>query len=235
MSVPCEVKKVTAGYGEMVVIRDVSLSIREGQKVALIGPNGAGKTTLVNVIVSLLKPKEGDVYIFGKNTKNLKPYEVAEMGVRVVPEGGRVFPRLSVLENLLTAVQGRKDYGRLDVVFTLFPRLKERRDQLAETLSGGEQRMLAIARALAGNPKLLILDELSLGLGPKIVSEIYRALMEAWEEFKISILLIEQYVRKALEFSDTAYVIEGGEIKLEGPSRELINNDYVKKVYLGLQ
>lgn len=230
---PCEVKDLYAGYGDVTVLHGVTMKVDRREKVALIGPNGAGKTTLIRVIVGLLKPLQGDVYIFGRRVKELKPYEIAKIGVSIVPEGGRIFPRLTVLENILAAVEDKSSFT-LHEVLSLFPVLKERKDQLAGTLSGGEQRMLAIARAIARKPSFLIIDELSLGLGPKVVMQIYNALNTLWETTNMSILITEQYIKFALEFSDRAYVIENGSIVLEGSSQDLIDNPYVKKAYLGI-
>ena len=231
----CQVKDLYAGYGDMIVVNGVNIYVKIGEKVALLGPNGSGKTTLINTIAGLLKPFKGEIRLFGYDITGLKPHEIAELGVSIVPEGGRVFPRLTVMENLLVAIPRKgKSYMLIEEIFKLFPVLKERREQLAGTLSGGEQRMLAIARALVRNPKLLIIDELSLGLAPKLVLTLYKALNELWETSRISILVTEQFVKMALEFSHRAYFIELGSIVLEGPSQELIENPYVKRVYLGV-
>ena len=232
---PCEVRNLYTGYGDTIIIHDLSMSIGRNEKVALIGPNGAGKTTLLNAIVGLLKPVKGEIRVFGRDTRHLEPHEIIKLGVGVVPEGGRIFPRLTVMENILVAMPSRdRSAATLEEIFSLFPILKARREQLAGTLSGGEQRMLAIARAIARNPKLLIIDELSLGLAPKIISMIYNALNVLWETTDTSILVTEQFIKRALEFSQRAYLIEHGSIVLEGPSHELAENPYVKKAYLGI-
>ncbi len=232
-SLPCEVRDLHAGYGDATVLHGITMKVDRREKVAIIGPNGAGKTTLIMVIVGLLRPLRGTVYIFGRNLVELKPHNIAKLGVGIVPEGGRIFPRLTVLENILAAMEDQRSLT-LSEVFSLFPILRERKDQLAGTLSGGEQRMLAITRAIVRKPSFLIIDELSLGLGPKIVSQIYNALNKLWETTNISILITEQYVKRALEFSDRAYVIENGSIVLEGLSQDLIDNPYVIKAYLGV-
>jgi len=230
----CEVKNLYAGYGEMVVVHDVSINLTRGEKVALIGPNGAGKTTLIHTLVGLLKPIKGTVLIFGNDIRDLEPHEISDLGVSLIPEGGRIFPRLTVLENILVSVpsQGKNSFS-LEEIFKVFPILKDRKDQLAGTLSGGEQRMLAIARSIARSPKLLIIDELSLGLAPKALSTIYNSVNELWETTGMSILITEQFIKRALEFSHRAYLIEQGSIVLEGQSHELLESEHVRKAYLG--
>lgn len=218
---------------------DVSFEIAEGEIVALIGPNGAGKTTLLRNIVGLMNPYSGEIYFMDKVLNEMPAYKRARMGIALVPEGGRVFPKLNVVENLEIGASERpesldKMHDTLEFVFNLFPRLSERKKQLAGTLSGGEQRMLSIARGIMMRPKLMLIDELSLGLAPFIVKEIYDALVEL-HKIGITILLVEQYVKKALETSQRGLLIENGRIVMEGPSSELKDNEYIKNTYLGIK
>jgi branched-chain amino acid transport system ATP-binding protein len=226
-----KITDLSAGYGDLAILHNIELEIKHGEKVALIGPNGAGKSTLIKVIGGLIKPLRGDIYLQGVRINDLSPHERTRLGIAIVPEGGRIFPKLTVYENLIISAK-RKDDAVFEEVFELFPVLKERKNQIAGTLSGGEQRMLAIARALVLRPKLLIIDELSLGLAPKIINDIYNALLDLWEKTRMSLLITEQYVKKALEFSDRAYVIEGGSIVLKGDSKELIKDPRIVKAYL---
>jgi branched-chain amino acid transport system ATP-binding protein len=226
-----KITDLSAGYGDLAILHNIELEIKHGEKVALIGPNGAGKSTLIKVIGGLIKPLRGDIYLQGVRINDLSPHERTRLGIAIVPEGGRIFPKLTVYENLIISAK-RKDDAAFEEVFELFPVLKERKNQIAGTLSGGEQRMLAIARALVLRPKLLIIDELSLGLAPKIINDIYNALLDLWEKTRMSLLITEQYVKKALEFSDRAYVIEGGSIVLKGDSKELIKDPRIVKAYL---
>jgi branched-chain amino acid transport system ATP-binding protein len=226
-----KIADLSAGYGDLAILHNIELEIKHGEKVALIGPNGAGKSTLIKVIGGLIKPLRGDIYLQGVRINDLSPHERTRLGIAIVPEGGRIFPKLTVYENLIISAK-RKDDVVFEEVFELFPVLKERKNQIAGTLSGGEQRMLAIARALVLRPKLLIIDELSLGLAPKIINDIYNALLDLWEKTRMSLLITEQYVKKALEFSDRAYVIEGGSIVLKGDSKELIKDPRIVKAYL---
>jgi branched-chain amino acid transport system ATP-binding protein len=232
-NIPCITKNLDAGYGGVAYIRNVNIQVGKNEKVAIIGPNGAGKTTIMNTLVGILKPLRGEVQIFGNDIRYLEPHKIVELGISIVPEGGRVFPRLTVLENILASIsRNRKTSITLEELFRLFPILKDRKDQLAGTLSGGEQRMLAIARAIARSPKFLIVDELSLGLAPKIISAIYASLNVLWETANISMLITEQYIKRALEFSHRAYLVENGSIVLEGPSVELLDNPNIKETYL---
>ncbi len=228
-----KIESLSAGYGDLEMLHNINMILRRKEKVALVGPNGAGKSTLINTIGGLIKPKKGRIIFLGKDITTLDPHERANLGIAIVPEGGRIFPRLTVYENLIMSAK-KKNEEYFKEIFDLFPKLRERMNQLAGTLSGGEQRMLAIARALVQKPKLLIIDELSLGLGPKIVSEIYKALNNIWETSDLTILVSEQYVTKALEFSDRAYVIENGSVVLEGFSKELIKDPRIIKAYLGV-
>ncbi|MEM4969621.1 MAG: ABC transporter ATP-binding protein [Sulfolobales archaeon] len=232
-----DVRGVEAQYGRIKVLWGVSLSVGEHEKVALIGPNGAGKTTLIKAIMGIIKPSSGSIFYNGQDITGMDTYKIARLGIGYVPEGGMIIPRLTVYENLIAAITTKeaekKKNDTLDLIYTLFPILKERRDQLGGTLSGGEQRMLAIARALMLRPRLLIIDELSLGLAPKIINTIYTTLEHLYENEKLSILVTEQFVEKALKFSQRAYLIEKGTVVLQGDSRELINNEYIRKAYIG--
>jgi len=231
-----DVRGLNAGYGKLHVLWDIDIYIDAGEKVALIGPNGAGKTTLLRSIMGLTTLFSGRIIYNGEDITNLPTFMRARSGITLVPEGSRVFPKLTVLENLLVATtteeSKKKIEDSLDFVFTLFPILKERKDQLAGTLSGGEQRMLAIARGLMTRPKLLMVDELSLGLAPKVVSSLYIALGEV-HKYGITLLIVEQYVKKALEFSERAYLIEKGRIVKHGRGDELLADRYIREVYIG--
>jgi len=231
-------EKVSVHYGKIQVLDNVSLNINPNETVALIGPNGSGKTTLVKTIVGSVKPTHGVIRFDGKEIQGVPPHDIVKLGIAVVPEGGRVFPELSVIENLklgaYTKEARRKERETLKMVYNFFPILKERENQMAGTLSGGEQRMLSIGRALMARPKLIIFDELSMGLAPKLVSSIYEAIGGISEQFSVSMLIIEQYVKIALENSSRAYLLEYGKITKEGPSKELMKDKYLKKAYLGL-
>ncbi|MGI9951038.1 ABC transporter ATP-binding protein [Moorellaceae bacterium AZ2] len=231
-----EVDNVSVGYGGVQVLSDVSLSVEEGKIVALIGSNGTGKSTLLKTIVGWLRPWKGQIVFRGRTLNNLLPHEIVRLGVAICPEGRRVFPQLTVAENLRMGAYTRsggewkKDLER---VFTLFPRLSERVAQLAGSLSGGEQQMLALGRALMANPKLLLIDELSLGLAPVVIEGLVKAINEIRNE-GVGILLVEQNAQLALEVCDRGYVLEMGKIVLEGSGRELLDNENVKKAYLGI-
>jgi branched-chain amino acid transport system ATP-binding protein len=231
------VDKVNVKYGDVQVLWDVSLRVDEGEIVALLGSNGSGKTTLVRTIVGLVKPFSGTIMFMGERIDNKKPHEIVRMGIACVPEGRRIFPKLKVIENLRVgsynhvAKKLRKE--NLNRIFKIFPILYERRNQLAGTLSGGESQMLAIARSLMACPKLLIFDEPTLGLAPKISSVVFETIKKIKEE-GITVLLSEQNVRKALEISNRAYVMESGKVKLEGQSAVLLGDPLIKKAYLGL-
>ena len=224
-------------YGEVQVLRKVSLDIKEGEVVSLLGSNGAGKTTTVNSISGILPVADGKVEFEGKNITGVEPHVRVEMGLIQIPEGRRVFPTLSVKENLeMGSFLKRPKALRsesMDFVMTLFPILEERTDQLAGTLSGGEQQMLAIARGLMSKPKLLILDEPSLGLAPLMVAEIFNVVQRIRSE-GVTILLVEQNVPQALAISDRAFVMEEGSVGLAGTGEELLENSAIRKMYLGL-
>lgn len=233
-----EVNEIDVAYGDLRVLWNVSLQLKEMEIVSVIGSNGSGKTTLLKAICGLLHPTKGTIKLFGEELTKLEPHEVAAKGVAHVMEGRRLFPYLTVEENLkmgayLPNAWKKKDES-LEVVYNLFPRLKERKNQLAGTLSGGESQMLAIARALMLKPKLLLLDEPSIGLAPKIVSNILDVIKRIKEEENITILLVEQNVYYSLSISSRAYVIENGRMVMEGPSGDLLENPYIKKTYLGL-
>ena len=232
-----EVTDLESGYGFLQVLWDVSLHVEEGEFVALVGPNGAGKTTTLRTIAGLLKPKAGRVKFMGKDIGEMPAHEVSKMGISFVPEELNLFAGMSVLENLLlgayTVREKRKQQETLDFVFHLFPRLEERQNQLAGTLSGGERKMLAIARGMMSNPALLLVDEPSLGLAPKLVLAVFDALQSLRNE-GVTILLVEQNVNTTLHITDRTYVLEQGKVVLEGRSLDLLENEYVKNAYLGI-
>ncbi len=229
------VEGLHASYGQTPVLRDVSIEASAGEAVAVIGPNGAGKTTLLRAIIGMLQPSRGRVHYDGRQLNGLRAFQVARLGMVYVPAEKELFPGMSVLENLqLGAYRDvRAAPEHLRYVFGLFPRLEERRRQLAGTLSGGEQQMLAIGRALMAGPKVLLLDEPSTGLAPKLVADLYRQLSRLKAE-GLTILLTEQQVPLALSLTDRAYVLEQGSIHLSGRSSDLLGNPAIKKAYLGV-
>lgn len=231
------VDRINVSYGGAQVLFNVSLRVDKGEFVALVGPNGAGKTTTLKTIAGLLRPHSGSVYFLNEKISGLPPNVIAGKGVSLVPEGRRLFPFLTVEENLEIGAYNRevrkKMKDSLEWVYHLFPRLKERKKQLAYTLSGGEQQMLAIGRALMSWPKLLLLDEPSLGLAPIVCSVIFNTLEELNSQ-GMTILLIEQNIHIALRLADRAYVIENGRIVLTGEGKELLVNEDLKKYYLGI-
>ena len=228
---------VTVQYDQVRAISEVSLNLDEGDIVALIGANGAGKTTTLRAITGLATPVAGEIMLAGQRIDGMTPHAIVALGVAMVPEGRRVFPYLSVAENLLMGAFLRRDRAgiRADMeqVFDRFPRLRERRGQAAGTMSGGEQQMLAIGRALMARPRLLLLDEPSLGLAPMLVQEIARAIVTINREDGVSLILVEQNSRMALRVSNRAYALEVGRVALEGASRDLVNDDRVRELYLG--
>ena len=232
-----DLKSVTAGYGELTILHGVSLSVQQGEIVALVGANGAGKSTLIKTITGQLALASGDILFENISIKNVKPHNVIKYGIALVPEGRRLFPYMTVLENLelgaYTEKNGKTVGENLDWVFGLFPKLKERSKQLAGTFSGGEQQMLTIGRALMSRPKFLILDEPSLGLAPVIVNEVFE-IVEILLKEGVTILLVEQNVRRSLEVAHKAYVLEHGRIVMAGVSSELAKDEKVKRAYLGL-
>jgi len=233
-----EVDRVSVAYGDLQVLFDVSLRVREGELVVLLGPNGAGKTTLIKTIIGLLKPKSGSISFLGMRIEKLSTSEIIKLGIAIVPEGGGLFPSMTVKENLLMGAYASKEArakvkDSLEAVYNLFPTLKERANQLAGTLSGGEQRMLAIGRALMSRPKLLILDEPSLGLGPKLVVTVLTMVEKIKKDEGLTILLVEQNARAALQMADRGYVIENGRIVLEGTAEDILKEEYIKRAYMG--
>lgn len=232
-----EVTDITVHYYKVPAIRNISINVGEGKIVTLIGSNGAGKTTTLRAISGLKQPSTGEIRFNGQRIDKLPPYKINALGIAMVPEGRRLFPQMTVLENLLMGAFLRKDKEDIQkdlekVVFRHFPRLKERTNQMAGTLSGGEQQMLAMGRALMSAPKLLLLDEPSLGLSPIMCWEIAKIIRNIHREGR-TVILVEQNARLALALAQHAYVIETGDIVLSGPAEELRQNDNVKKVYLG--
>lgn len=230
------VNNLRSGYGRVEVLRGINLAVREGQLVALLGSNGAGKTTFNHTVCGLVRAWTGQVVFAGEELTKLTSRKIVQSGLIQVPEGRKIFPNLSVIENLELGSFARARERRasnLDRMLTLFPRLRERSSQLAGTLSGGEQQMLAISRGLMAEPKLLILDEPSLGLSPLLVEEMFDLIKRIRAE-NISILLVEQNVAQALEVADKAYVLENGTIRFEGGPQELLASDALRQAYLGL-
>ncbi len=229
-------EKINAGYGEFHVLFDVNLKVHEGEIVALVGPNGAGKTTTLRTIMGMTTLYSGKVSLNGRDITRIPTHKRIELGITMVPEGRRIFKTLTVYENLLAGALTRKAQERfqenLELVFNLFPRLKERRNQVAGTLSGGEAQMLAIARALMSDPDILLLDEPSLGLAPKIVIQVFDIVKKLREEAGKTILLVEQHVKNSLEVADRAYVLEQGKIVLEGEAKQLLTDERLRKAYL---
>ena len=224
-------------YGSIHAIKDVSFHVNEGEIVTLIGANGAGKTTTMHAISGLLKPKSGTIDFMGNRISQMEAHKIIQLGLAQVPEGRRVFSQLSVQENLLMGAYTRKDGATaiaddMEEIFERLPRLKERRKQQAGTLSGGEQQMLAIGRALMCKPKMLLLDEPSMGLSPLLVKEIFKIIQDV-NKAGMTVLLVEQNAKMALEIANRAYVLETGTVKMEGPADELANNIAVRKAYLG--
>ena len=233
-----EVKDVDVTYGDIQALWGVSFSVRKGEMVALVGSNGAGKSTVLRTLSGVQKPKKGTIIVDGIRSDNAEPYKVVELGVSLVPEGRRLFRDMTILENLeLGGYIGRARKVKeehLEWVFRMFPVLKQRLHQLAGTMSGGEQQMLAIARALMSDPKLLLVDELSLGLAPIIVKNIYNILKEINKSRNVTILVVEQNVRLALEVADRGYVIENGRITMEGIGKDLLASEAIKSAYLAI-
>jgi branched-chain amino acid transport system ATP-binding protein len=229
------VRGLRAGYGKIEVLHDLSIAVDQGQIVTLIGANGAGKTTLLKTISGLVRPSAGVIEFEGQNIARMAAHKITARGMSLVPEGRAILKRMTVMDNLRMGAYVRtdKDIDRdIDAVFERFGVLSERRDQIAATLSGGEQQMLAIGRALVARPRLLLLDEPSLGLAPKFITLIFQALRELKTEGK-TILLVEQNARKALQVADYAYVMERGRIALSGTGQELLNMPEVQRTYLG--
>ena len=228
---------ISVGYKGLLAVQDISFSINEGEIVSLIGSNGAGKSTIVKTIAGLIHPWKGEILFKNAPIHQVPPFDIVTKGISMIPEGRKLFGRLSVLDNLLLGaytVQSRSDVEKnLHSVFNLFPILKERQEQRSDTFSGGEQQELAIARGLMSNPSLLILDEPSLGLGPKLVSDIFRIVKEINAQ-GVTVLLVEQNVYEALDICTRACVLQTGRIVMEGQGQELLKSDQVREAYLGM-
>ena len=231
-----EVKNLSVSYGAIEAVKDISFTVNAGEIVSLIGANGAGKTTTLHTITGLVPAKSGSVMYKGVDLLKTHNNKIVTLGMAHIPEGRHVFTRMSVEENLEMGAFSLKDQSDLkkdlDMVYGLFPRLKERRNQKAGTLSGGEQQMLAMGRALMSHPKTILMDEPSMGLSPKLVKEIFSIIRKLHEQ-GITILLVEQNAKMALSIADRAYVLETGRITMEGDAKELLNNEQVRKAYLG--
>lgn len=231
-----EVKDLQVFYGMIQAIKGISFEVNEGETVALIGANGAGKTTTLHTITGLLSPKKGSVVFEGKEITKVPAHKIVSLGMAHVPEGRRVFAQLSVYQNLKMGAYTRKDKAEIDemleTVYKRFPRLKERQNQMAGTLSGGEQQMLAMGRALMSKPRILLLDEPSMGLSPLFVGEIFK-IIEDVSKAGTTVLLVEQNAKKALSIADRGYVLETGRVVKTGIASDLLNDDSIKKAYLG--
>ena len=231
-----EIKNLEVYYGMIQAIKGISFEVNEGEVIALIGANGAGKTTTLHAVTGLIPAKAGEIIFDGKNVAKIPGHKIVSMGMAHVPEGRRVFAELSVYQNLKMGAYTRKDKdeiaGNLEMVYKRFPRLKERKNQMAGTLSGGEQQMLAMGRALMSQPKIILMDEPSMGLSPIFVNEIFDIIREV-SAAGTTVLLVEQNAKKALSIADRAYVLETGRITLQGDAKELMNDESVKKAYLG--
>lgn len=232
-----EIRDVTSGYGEVQILWGANMELEKGKLTSLVGANGAGKTTTMRTIMGLLKPWQGSVWFDGQDVSKLSAHEKADIGVVLVPEGRQLFTDMSIEENLemgASPERARPHYERnLERVYELFPRLKERRLQKAGTLSGGEQQMLAVARGIMAEPVVLMIDELSLGLAPVLVLDLFQTLQKLKSE-GLTMLLVEQNVQMALAVSDYGYVLSHGKVELNGPSSELAQNEHVRAAYLGL-
>jgi branched-chain amino acid transport system ATP-binding protein len=232
-----ELKNINTSYDFLQILWDVSLKVDDGEFVALVGPNGAGKTTTLRTIAGLLSPKSGEVIFNGQSIGQLPAFTVCRLGISYISEGLNLFTDMSVRENLLLGAyiiqEKNVQLEHLEFVYHLFPRLKERESQLAGTMSGGERKMLAIARGMMSNPKLLLVDEPSLGLAPHLTHDVFRALLELRKR-GVTILLVEQNVNATLEITDRAYILEHGRIAMEGPSKEMKANEHVRNAYLGI-
>ena len=231
-----EVKDLEVYYGMIQAIKGISFEVNQGEVIALIGANGAGKTTTLHTITGLLSPKKGSVLFEGQDITKVPAHKIVSMGMAHVPEGRRVFSQLSVYENLKLGAYTRKDRSNIDKelqsIYERFPRLAERKNQLAGTLSGGEQQMLAMGRALMSKPSIVLMDEPSMGLSPILVNEIFD-IIESISKSGTTVLLVEQNAKKALSIADRAYVLETGKVVLEGNAKDLLENDPIKKAYLG--
>jgi branched-chain amino acid transport system ATP-binding protein len=231
-----EVKDLQVSYGMIQAIKGISFEVNQGEVIALIGANGAGKTTILHTVTGLLAPKAGSIMFEGQDITKVPAHKIVSMGMAHVPEGRRVFAQLSVYDNLKMGAYTRTDKNEieesLEMVYKRFPRLEERKNQMAGTLSGGEQQMLAMGRALMSKPKIILMDEPSMGLSPIFVNEIFNIIQEV-SASGTTVLLVEQNAKKALSIADRAYVLETGNIALEGDAKVLMNDDSIKKAYLG--
>lgn len=232
-----KVDKINAGYDHLMVLRNVSLEVNKGEFVSILGPNGAGKTTTLRTISGLIKPVSGRIYYHGEDITRLSTYRIIHHGITYVTENMNLFINMTVFENLLMGAyilrDDKKVKDTIELVFDIFPRLAERKNQLAGTLSGGERKMLAIARGIMSNPKLILIDEPSLGLQPNLVDSVFETLVKLHKE-GLTILLVEQDVIASLEITQRTYLLEKGEIVLEGKSHELRYNEHIKNVYVGI-
>ena len=231
-----KVENLEVYYGMIQAIKGISFEVNEGEVIALIGANGAGKTTILHTVTGLVDAKAGSIEFEGKNLLKTPAHNIVSMGMAHVPEGRRIFQELTVLENLKLGAYTRNDKKEMEetlrMIYTKFPRLEERKEQIAGTLSGGEQQMLAMGRALMSHPKIILMDEPSMGLSPLYVSEIFK-IIEEISSSGTTVLLVEQNAKKALSIADRAYVLETGKIVLEGNAKDLINDDSIRKAYLG--
>ena len=230
------VNNLQVHYGMIQAIKDVSFEVNEGEVIALIGANGAGKTTILHTVSGLLQPTKGSVIFEGQDITKVPAHKIVSLGMAHVPEGRRVFAQLTVLENLKLGAYTRKDKNEMEetlqMIYRRFPRLEERKNQIAGTLSGGEQQMLAMGRALMSHPKIVLMDEPSMGLSPIFVEEVFKIIRDISAE-GVTVLLVEQNAKKALNIADRAYVLETGNIILQGDAKKLMNDESVKKAYLG--
>jgi branched-chain amino acid transport system ATP-binding protein len=231
------VERVSAQYGDIKVLWEASLAISKGEMVTMVGSNGSGKTTLINAIMGMIHPSAGRIEFLGQPIHESPPHKTVEAGISLIPEGRKLFPEMTVLENLELGAyvpSARKRIPEtLRWVFTLFPRLQERKAQQVGTLSGGEQQMVTVGRGLMSLPKLLLIDEPSMGLAPKVVAELFRAIRRINRE-GVTVFLVEQNARQAMEISDRTYVLENGRVVREGNSKDLLKDDEIRKAYLGL-
>ena len=230
------VNNLQVHYGMIQAIKDVSFEVNEGEVIALIGANGAGKTTILHTVSGLLQPTKGSVIFEGQDITKVPAHKIVSLGMAHVPEGRRVFAQLTVLENLKLGAYTRKDKNEMEetlkMIYKRVPRLEERKNQIAGTLSGGEQQMLAMGRALMSHPKIILMDEPSMGLSPIFVEEVFKIIRDISAE-GVTVLLVEQNAKKALNIADRAYVLETGNIILQGDAKKLMNDESVKKAYLG--
>lgn len=230
-----EVKNINVAYGKVQVLWDINLNIKKGECITLLGANGSGKTTLLKTIAGLVHPFNGEIYFKGERIDQLPPHEVAKIGIIYIPEGRRIFTKMTVKENLLVGSTLKKDKRKqlLKRVYEIFPVLKEKEKQIAGTLSGGEQQMLSIARGLMADPEVLLVDEISLGLAPLVIEQLYEKLREInWQG--VSVLMVDEVPLRCLKFSQRSYVIRSGRIVFEGPSDYLLKSEKLKEIYFGV-